>query len=87
GVTVGAAAISQGTCHAAAGVVACTVGEVAAGATITATVVVTPTRPGDLTNRAVVRCNEGDATFDNTATVTTEVIGARRLYLPLVLRR
>jgi uncharacterized repeat protein (TIGR01451 family) len=86
GVTVGGATISQGTCHVAAGVITCGVGELAAGATVTATVVVTPTRMGWLVNQATVRGNEADALFDNTAAVATEVGGAARIYLPLVLR-
>ncbi len=83
-VTVGQVAISQGTCSVGAGVIVCSVGDLAVSAAVTATVVVTPTRAGLLVNRATVEGNEADALFDNTAAVTTEVTGAT--YLPLLLR-
>jgi uncharacterized repeat protein (TIGR01451 family) len=87
GAAVGQTAISQGTCGTGLGVIVCGVGEVVAGATVTATVVVTPTQMGRLVNQATVLGNEADALLDNTAAAATDIQGAERIYLPLALRR
>ena len=66
----------QGSCSAAGGVVTCTIGTMAAGATLTITIVVTPTATGQVCNTAVVVATESESnTANNTATECTTVAG------------
>jgi uncharacterized repeat protein (TIGR01451 family) len=75
---------SQGSCLGTVTVV-CNLGTLASGAHVTATLAVTPTVAGVITNTALVSANEFDpALANNTASETTAVV--RELYLPLVTR-
>lgn len=74
GVTFNSANASQGLVGQAAGVVTFDLGNLAAGASATATVVVTPTAEGVITNTASVSAAEIDVNLDdNTASVMTAV--------------
>jgi uncharacterized repeat protein (TIGR01451 family) len=76
GVTFVSATSSQGACS-GSGTINCTLGELASGATATATIVVKPTALGTITNTATVTGNETDSNpGDNTAMATTTVIGS-----------
>jgi hypothetical protein len=70
------ASSSQGTCSESGGVITCDLGTVAAGATVTITVVVTPTATGTIVNTAIVTGNEPESnTANNQATEPTLVQG------------
>lgn len=74
GVTFVSAVSTQGSCTEAAGVVTCTIGNMANGATVTVAIVVTPTGPGVITNTAVVAGTETDPnTANNNTTAQTTV--------------
>jgi len=65
---------SQGACTLAAGTITCAVGTLAPGANATATVVVTPTAAGMVSNTVNVTATETDPdTSNNSATATTTV--------------
>ncbi len=73
GVTFVSASSTQGTCSGTT-TVTCSIGTLANGAAATATIVVTPTAPGTLTNTATVTAAEGDPnTANNSATAITVV--------------
>jgi hypothetical protein len=75
-VTFVSATSSQGTCSQSAGVITCNIGTMAAGATVTITVVVTPTATGSITNTATVVGQQPETnTANNTATAPTLVVG------------
>ena len=76
GVTYLSAASGQGTVSQSGGTVTVTVGNLNAGTTATATILVTvnPSTRGSITNTAVVAGNEQETnTANNTASVTTQV--------------
>lgn len=74
GVTFVSAVSTQGSCAEAARVVTCTIGNMANGAMVTVTIVVTPTVPGVITNTAVVAGTETDPNAaNNTATEQTTI--------------
>jgi uncharacterized repeat protein (TIGR01451 family) len=75
GVTFVSASSTQGTCTNASGTVTCHVGSLAVGANATITItVITPGRPGSITNSATVTADQPDPnTANNTASVTTSV--------------
>jgi uncharacterized repeat protein (TIGR01451 family) len=78
------ATASRGTCAASVGGVRCDLGTLAAGATATVTVRVTPTTQGTIAARAAVQGNEPDAdTLDNSARVQTRVDPAADLSVTL----
>jgi uncharacterized repeat protein (TIGR01451 family) len=65
---------TQGTCANNAGLIQCSLGTMAPGATVTITLVVTATRVGTLTNTVTVVGKEPESnTANNTATATTLV--------------
>jgi uncharacterized repeat protein (TIGR01451 family)/CSLREA domain-containing protein len=75
---------SQGTCTRSTatnpkpkdGTITCSVGNLANGAKVSITIVVTPTTPGTLTNTAKVKGTETDSDpSNNSATATTTVVG------------
>jgi len=67
---------SQGTCSAAGGVVTCSVGTIAAGATVTITIVATPTAAGQSCNTAtVVGAQTESSTANNSDTECATVAG------------
>jgi uncharacterized repeat protein (TIGR01451 family) len=69
-----AASASQGTTDLVGGAVVARLGGLAAGASATVTIVVTPSRAGSLTNAADVAANEPDPNPDNNSdTVTTTI--------------
>jgi uncharacterized repeat protein (TIGR01451 family) len=69
---------SQGTCTQAGGVVTCSLGSVASGASATVTIKVRPTSSGTLTNTAEVSAAEADPDPANNAdTETTTVNGGK----------
>ena len=71
GTTFISADSTQGTCNEAGGTVTCDIGDVANGATITASIVVTaPNAEGIVTNTATVSCTSNDP--DNTNDTATE---------------
>jgi uncharacterized repeat protein (TIGR01451 family) len=85
-VTFGSATPSQGSCSKLDGTVTCSLGTLANGASLTVTIVVTPTQVGLITNAANVMGNEGDPdTADNLTTEYTN-ISQYRVYLPIVLK-
>jgi uncharacterized repeat protein (TIGR01451 family) len=68
------ASSSQGSCSAAGGTVSCSLGDIAAGAGRTVTIVVTPTRLGVITNTAsVASANFDPVAANNSDTETTTV--------------
>jgi uncharacterized repeat protein (TIGR01451 family) len=74
GVQFGSATASQGTCTQAGGVVTCSLGSLANGASATVTIKVRPTGTGTLTNTAEVVAAEPDPNpGNNSDTETTEV--------------
>jgi uncharacterized repeat protein (TIGR01451 family) len=78
------ATASRGTCAASVGGVRCDLGTLAAGATATVTMRVTPTTQGTIAARAAVQGNEPDAdTLDNSARVQTRVDPAADLSVTL----
>ncbi|MFN2545116.1 MAG: sortase [Actinomycetota bacterium] len=79
GVTFVSATPSQGICSEFLGLVGCDLGDVAAGATATIDVVVTPTAPGPLTDTATVSSATGDPDPSNdsdTASTTVDALAA-----------
>jgi len=86
--TFGSAASSQGSCNLTP-VIVCNLGTVQTGASVTATIVVTPTLSGVVTNMASVSSNvfEADA-LDNNTVIATSVIDALhyKVFLPVVRR-
>jgi len=73
-VTFSSASSSQGTCHEAAGIVTCQLGDLGAGANATMLITVTPTRSDSLVNTATVSADQPDlVTADNSAEVRTAV--------------
>jgi uncharacterized repeat protein (TIGR01451 family) len=84
GVRLESATASRGACAASAGGVRCDLGTVAAGATATVTVRVTPMLQGTIGARATVQGNEPDAdALDNAARVQTRVDPAADLSVTL----
>ena len=76
GATFVSANSSQGTCSGSGSVVTCSIGAMAAGATVNITIVVRPTATGAILNTAVVVGNEAESnTANNTATAPTLVVG------------
>lgn len=76
-VTFQSATASQGSCQHNAGTVNCMFGTVANGGSASATIMVVPQVPGDLSNTATVAAgNDDPAPDDNTSTVTTTVEAA-----------
>lgn len=74
GVTFGSATSTQGSCSESGGTITCIVGALNNGATVTVTIVVTPTAAGTITNTAEVRGNESDPnTANNTDSEETTV--------------
>jgi len=82
----GSADITAGTCDEASGSVTCNVGDLTHGAVVTATMVVTPTIGGTITNTASVAGNEPDYLYNNLAMESTTIRLGHLVYLPLVLR-
>jgi len=75
-VTYVSASSTQGTCSAASGVVTCSVGTVAAGATVTITIVATPTATGQSCNTATVVGAQAESnTANNSDTECATVAG------------
>jgi uncharacterized repeat protein (TIGR01451 family) len=73
-VTFGSATPSQGTCMHAAGTVTCDLGDLADGASASATIEVTPNVAGTITNQASVDSNQDDSNLgDNSDTEETTV--------------
>jgi uncharacterized repeat protein (TIGR01451 family) len=78
GVQFGSATASQGTCTQAGGVVTCSLGSVANGASATVTITVQPTAGGTLSNTAEVEAAEPDPSpGNNSDTETTTVSGGK----------
>jgi len=78
-VTFVSATSTQGACSQAGGVVTCSVGTMASGATVTITIVVRPTAVGTLGNNATVTSQTADPNAaNNTSGVSTIVEGAPR---------
>jgi uncharacterized repeat protein (TIGR01451 family) len=76
GATFVSASSSQGTCSVSGVVVTCNLGTMAAGASVSITIVVRPTATGAILNTAVVVGNEAESnTANNTATAPTLVVG------------
>ncbi len=74
-VTFVSASASQGTCSQANGAVICNIGTMNNGASITATIVITPTAAGTIINDAAVVGDQIDSNRNNnSATVTTTVL-------------
>ena len=74
GVTFVSATSTQGSCSQSNSVVECAIGSLANGASATATIVVTPTGAGTITNMASVSGNESDSNGENnSATQSTTV--------------
>lgn len=74
GVTFVSAISTQSSCTEAAGVVTCTIGNMGNGATVTVTIVVTPTTPGVISNTATVSSPTSDPNAaNNSATEQTTV--------------
>jgi uncharacterized repeat protein (TIGR01451 family) len=76
------AATTQGSCTRTAGssptkdgTVTCTVGSLAAGASVTVTITVTPTKAGTATDNAGVTASNVTADSDDTASASTTVQG------------
>ena len=65
GVNFLSANASQGNCTYANGVLTCTVGDLATGASAIATIIVVPTAAGQICNQASVKANEPDAVPNN----------------------
>ncbi len=76
-VSFNSATATQGSCSQANGTVTCALGEMAAGATATVTIVVTPTTPGMITNTATVNANEDDPFPGNDTAVAETAVGDR----------
>jgi hypothetical protein len=75
-VTFVSASSTQGTCSQAGGVVTCNIGTMAAGASVTITVVVTPTATGTILNTVVVVGQQPESnTANNRAEAPTLVVG------------
>jgi len=76
GVTFVSAASTQGTCTQAAGIVTCNIGTMAVRASVTITVVVTPTATGTILNVVVVVGQQPESnTANNRAEAPTLVVG------------
>lgn len=76
GVTLQSATSSQGTCSGTTSI-ACAIGTVTNGSTVTVTVVVQVTGAGSLVNNVAISANETDpVTANNSASLTTSSIGA-----------
>jgi uncharacterized repeat protein (TIGR01451 family) len=85
GVAFVSATASQGACARAGSAVTCDLGNLASGATTTATLVVRPTASGTLSNRAEVKATEIDgSTANNAATEATTVNPAADLAVAIV---
>ena len=67
-----------GTCAQAAGTVTCTIGALAASANAVATIQVTPTKKGSISNSATVTSPEDNTPANNTATESTTVKAAAK---------
>jgi len=76
GVTFVSATPSQGTCSQAGGTVTCNLGTLANGASTTATVVVSPTATGTLTNTATVAGDKSDPDNTNDTARATTIVPA-----------
>jgi len=76
-VSFGSATATQGTCTESGGTVTCALGEMAAGASAIATIAVTPTTPGLITNTASVRANEADPFPGNNSATEQTAVGDR----------
>jgi len=75
GTTFQSASIGTGSCAQAMGVVTCTIGNIAAAASVTATITIQGTAVGSITNSATVTLTEVDPNpADNSAGVTTTVV-------------
>ncbi len=75
GTTFQSASIGTGSCAQAMGVVTCTIGNIAAAASVTATITIQGTAAGVITNNATVTLTEVDPdTSNNSASVTTTVV-------------
>jgi uncharacterized repeat protein (TIGR01451 family) len=85
-VTFGSATPSQGSCSKLDSTVTCSLGTLANGASVTVTMVVTPTRAGLITNAANVMGNEGDSNTANNLTTEYTNISQYCIYLPIVLK-
>jgi uncharacterized repeat protein (TIGR01451 family)/CSLREA domain-containing protein len=80
------ASSTQGSCVGTV-TIACALGSLASGASLTVTVAVTPTTPGLITNMVAVSGNPFDpAAANNSTSETTNVVVVHELDLPLVLR-
>jgi uncharacterized repeat protein (TIGR01451 family)/CSLREA domain-containing protein len=76
-VTFQSASASQGSCSNSSGTVTCDLGNLAAGASATSTINVTPNSAGEITNTASVKSSAPDSDSSNdTATVVTQVQSA-----------
>jgi uncharacterized repeat protein (TIGR01451 family) len=76
-VNFASASSTQGSCSAAGSVVTCTVGTMAAGATVTITIVVRPTGTGQICNTATAVGNQAESnTANNSDSECTLVEGA-----------
>jgi len=73
GVTFVSATTTQGNCN-GSGVVNCSLGSLAVGASAIVTIVVTPSASGQITNSATVSANESDFDSTNNTASTTTVI-------------
>ena len=77
GATFVSASSQQGTCTFAGGQVVCNVGSLTNGASVTVTIVVSPTIPGLHNSTAIVAANQIELNLaDNTVSTTTQVNGA-----------
>jgi uncharacterized repeat protein (TIGR01451 family) len=73
-VTYVSATSTQGSCTRTGSTVTCSIGSLVNGASVTVTIIVTPTTAGTITNTATATCKETDSnTSNNTATATTTV--------------
>jgi uncharacterized repeat protein (TIGR01451 family) len=73
-VTFQSAASSQGSCTRSGATVGCNLGNLAGGSKATVTIKVTPTKAGDITNRATTRANEHDpSSSNNSSSASTKV--------------
>lgn len=75
---------SQGGCT-GSGPVICTLGGLDQGGTATVTIVVTPTKPGLLTNQVSVSADNDDPVVLNNTTSVTSAVHAR-IYVPIIIK-
>ncbi len=76
GVSFVSAQASQGSCTSTAGSVQCTLGNVRADASAEVTIVVKPTKEGNVTNTASVSSETSDPNLSNNSASTTTAVGS-----------